>query len=95
MHRTKELHLRNSKINLSLAPSIANKVTHLQSLTLSNTKFEMPNLQDPSKNPIKLRNFRLTGFSTIPANFKNLSQLGDLESLYVDKIPHFMTIFLG
>ena len=95
MHRTKELNLRDCRINLSLSPVKADFVTHLEHLSLSNTAIEMPNLQDPSTNPIKLRSFRLKGFSNIPANFKHLSQLEHLETLYVDKIPHFMTKFLG
>ena len=95
MHKTKELFLRDCRINLSLSPAKADFVTHLEHLSLSNTSLEMPSLQDPSKNPIKLRSFRLTGFSNIPANFKNLSQLENLETLYVDRIPHFMTRFLG
>ena len=33
--------------------------------------------------------------STIPSNFKNLSQIDNLEEIYVDRIPHFMTRFLS
>ena len=93
MHRTKELTLRGCTVNLSLAKTEA--TTHLEHLSLSNSNLEMPSLQDPSRNPIKLKSLRLTGFSNIPSTFRNLSQLEKLESLYVDKIPHFMTNFLA
>lgn len=95
MHRTKDLILRDCKVDLTSAPTSRRTSTNLERLTVSNTTLLMPETHETNKNVIKLRSFRLAGMSIIPSNFKHLSQIDNLEEIYVDRIPHFMTRFLA
>ena len=94
MHQTNDLILRDCNIDLTSA-NLKVSETNLEKLTVSNTTLQMPELRDTRENIIKLRSFRLAGMSTIPDNFKNLSQIDNLEEIYCDRIPHFMTRFLA
>ena len=74
MNRTKELWLRDSKINLSDCQNVNCQGTNLEHLTVINSELLMPTLNDLTKNAIKLRSLRLIGlYSEIPYNFKQVS----------------------